>query len=342
MNLSNAEGRLWVRVICGFAVFAAVTVVLGHILWDWAIGPTGVDESTLVIEKGFSGAEIAVILEEHGLIRHSLLFRIRLRMLELQSGIRAGEYRLGGELALDEIIYRLIQGVPEQGTRVMIPEGSRYSAIAGILDRAGVVCALEFMKVCANPSLLNRDIPELKNTDSLEGYLFPDTYSFLPDSSAAATAGAMVDNLFDRLPKNWRELCADKGMSLHELLTLASIVEMEAALDRERPLIAGVFLNRLNRGMKLESCATVQYALGHTKERLLYADLAVESEYNTYMHEGLPPGPIASPGISSIRAVLDPEETEKLFFVARGDGSHVFSRTLRAHQRAVREIRSNR
>jgi len=175
--------------------------------------------------------------------------------------------------------------------------------------------------------------------ESLEGYLLPETYEFAYGTAAEDLVRRMVEELDRQFVKPNADAIAASKLSLHEIVTLASLVEREAKVAADRAKIAGVLTNRLSRGMKLQCDATVQYALGEHKPRLTFADLKVDSPYNTYLHAGLPPGPIACPGIASLRAALQPERTDALFYVARPDGSHVFTRTYEEHLAAIAQIR---
>jgi UPF0755 protein len=183
-----------------------------------------------------------------------------------------------------------------------------------------------------------REIP----APSLEGYLFPDTYR-VPWGAGAPDIVRQMLSRTDEAFAAYLDRCAAMGWTPHEVLTMASIIEAEARVGEERSLISAVYHNRLRRGMRLEADPTVAYAMGGYRGRLLYRDLEIDSPYNTYRNGGLPPGPICSPGAASIRAALYPDpDSDALYFVARGDGSHVFSRTLEEHERAVRAARRAR
>jgi UPF0755 protein len=195
----------------------------------------------------------------------------------------------------------------------------------------------EFMNVVKDPEFLaSMSIP------GMEGYLFPETYEFADSLSASEILSRITATGRQVMTPGWMDSCAAVGLDPEQAVVLASIVEREGKDDSELSLISGVFLLRLRRGMRLESCATVQYALGEVRERLLYSDLEVESPYNTYRHQGLPPGAICSPGPASLRAVASPDTTEGyLFFVSREDGSgqHLFARTSREHSMNIESVR---
>jgi len=277
-------------------------------------------------------------LEQKGLIRHR-------RWLEFYSGLRGfdrrikrGTYSFAGRLRPVDILRKLVAG-EVMTVRVTVPEGFTVKQIASLLARTAGVDSAAFDSLASQPSLARAygfDAP------GLEGFLFPDTYLVPWGAGPREVIEAMVhrfEEVFsDTLERRAREL----GMSREEAVTLASIVEAEARLPRERSLISAVYHNRLRRRMKLEADPTVAYALGGKRE-LTRKDLAVDSPYNTYLHRGLPPGPICSPGEASLRAALYPDSTSRaLYFVARGDGGHIFSNTLTEHLSAVRKARARR
>lgn len=216
--------------------------------------------------------------------------------------------------------------------RFTVPEGLHLRQVASLLQDRGVVDQQSFMRSCRSTDIIKRyGIP----FDTVEGFLFPDTYLVAGGLDAEEIVEIMVERFFERLDEIKPPPYTDQ--ELEEAVTIASLVEREAVIDEERPLIAAVFYNRLAQNKRLESCATVQYILGKTKERLLHSDLRTPSPYNTYLHVGLPPGPIANPGAASLRAALFPAEVDYLFFVSRGNGTHHFSSTYEEHLRAIRK-----
>jgi UPF0755 protein len=240
-----------------------------------------------------------------------------------------------------QIVQVLLEGrVIEES--LLVPEGYQLKQIEKVFVGAGICDADTFWDTVANARF---DYPFLDGLEAgekrLEGYLFPDTYRIDRGMPAERVMNMMLrrfDEIYQTMPEN------NTGLTENQIVILASIVENEIKLDEERPLAASVFLNRLRQGMKLESCATIQYHYDVKKPRLLYSDLEIESPYNTYKYPGLPPGPISSPGAASIQAVFEAPETDYLFFVAKNDGSggHVFSRTLSEHNRAQWTLRSGR
>ena len=218
-----------------------------------------------------------------------------------------------------------------EGTRA-----GKAAAVASALARQGIVDSTRFVQLSEDRTFtasLGIDEP------TLEGYLFPETYFFSMESDEEAVIRRLVKQFHQFMNDDALARLDTIGLSIHQMVTLASIVEREAQDADERPLIAGVFLRRLSLNRRLESCATVEYALGVHKKRLTNADLRVKSPFNTYRHRGLPPAPIGSPGKAALIASLYPKKTEYLYFVARGDGTHIFSRTNVEHEAAKRQVR---
>jgi UPF0755 protein len=282
-----------------------------------------------------SARRIGHLLQTQGLIRSAGIFALAVRLQGLEHQLRAGTYRLDGTRSTVAIVHQLVEAqvIIE---RITIPEGLTRQQVAGLLSRRGLADSTRFLALTEDPVLLDRlgvDAP------TLEGYLFPETYFFDAGTPETAVIERMVDEFHAVFADSLRDRLAEIGFSLHEAVTLASIVEGEAMLEEERPIISGVFLRRLQLNRRLESCATVEYALGFHKKRLTSEDLLVDSPYNTYQHQGLPPGPIGNPGRAAILATLYPADTDYLYFVARGDGTHIFSRTNQEHAKAKQTIR---
>lgn len=293
-------------------------------------------EATVVfVQPGMSLSHIAAWLEQEGLIRNARWFKAYARYREVDSKIKVGRYSLASGQTVDEILETLVSG--EGGTeRVTIPEGLTINRIAVILHEKIDIDSTLFISLATDPDFaaeLGIEAP------GLEGYLFPNTYKFYRGIAPDLVIGEMT-GLFHKImsPEN-REKAKKLEMSIHEIMTLASIIEGEAQLASERNTISGVFHNRLQSGRRLESCATVQYVLGEPKAVLLDKDLKIPSPYNTYLHAGLPPGPISSPGAAAIEAALNPSDVPYLYFVARGDGGHIFSRSNREHVNAKNRIK---
>ena len=288
------------------------------------------------VPTGSNSRALARMLKRDKLIRSELAFRILARYRGTDRRLHAGIYLLKDNMALWDILNAFEKG-DVFFVSWTVPEGLTVSAIAGLWEESGFGTAKAFREAAESPRLLKRSgIPE---NASVEGYLFPNTYYF----AKGATAEKVVEMMLDEFKKQWIEAfdteANDLGRTQHEIVTLASIIEKEGQSKSEKPRIASVFHNRLKRGWRLQADPTVLYALGNPERLLTKADLRVDSPYNTYVYKGLPPGPIASPGIDSIIAALRPEKTNYLYFVAIGDGKHHFSKTLSEHNRMVRKMR---
>lgn len=251
--------------------------------------------------------------------------------------IRPNRYRLpvgtGERRAL-----KLLSGEEPALVMVTVPEGYTMNRVAAKLEERAICRADSFLAVCADTNLLRESGV---SASTAEGYLFPETYEFLTGSQPSEVVRRMLRQFFSVLSELRASLPAPRPPSLapSQAVILASIVEREARMPEEFPRIAGVFVNRLRRRLPLQSCATVEYLLSERKGRLSVDDTKIESPYNTYLHVGLPPGPICNPGRRALAAALNPERNDYLFFVARGDGTHSFSRTLAEHAAAMHRAR---
>lgn len=329
---------------------------------DWGLGlylflrrgdlerPAGTDATpvTFTIHPGQSVMEVAQALEEAGLIRDAFLFRAYVRYHGLDREIEAGEYTLNKTMTIPQIVEALRSGRQAEWT-VRVREGLRLEEVAEAIAAQTHLSAQAILEAARDGLRWRRDFPFLADLPpgaTLEGYLFPDTYRLARDATAEAMIRRMLENFGRKVTSEKIAGARARGLSLHQVITLASIVEREAVLPEERPLIASVYLNRLTAGMKLDADPTVQYALGYQpdqktwwKSPLMLEDLQVDSPYNTYRYPGLPPGPIANPGLASIEAVLNPAETDYFYFMAdciKKDGSHWFARTHEEHLRNFR------
>ena len=323
------------------AVLAVASTAAGVAVWGLLLpvrtGPLAAGR-IVEVPAGASAREVGALLQEQGLVRSGLAFAVLARAWGLDRQLQAGFYRLRPDLSVSEIV-RLLAAGAVAVEEVTIPEGYTIRSIAALLERKGLVDAARFVELASDDRWLFGDQrPFEKPPGSLEGYLFPDTYRFVRGQSEQSIIRRMVARFAERLLPLYRELGAQSNLSLHEAVVLASIVEKEAVVDWERPLIASVFHNRLRRGQPLQADPTLMYVLDPPPRRLLRAHLSIDSPYNTYRYRGLPPTPIASPGEASFRAALQPARTPYLYFVARGDGTHIFSRTFTEHIRARRGL----
>lgn len=302
------------------------------------------------VPMGSSPAEVASILEEEGVISSALVFRLYARYTEADQNFQAGTYVFQGDLSMKDIAHMLEEGVIyKEGTRFTIPEGFNVKQIASRLENHGLAEQEEFLRLCSayeNPQFSFLEEIPLGTNYKLEGYLFPETYEVSNDVSEEEIIKMMLAQFDNYFNDEHRARANELGLSMHQVVTLASLVEKEARVIEEMPLIARVFYNRLASESypHLQSCATVQYVLGEVKPRLTYGDLQVESPYNTYLNPDLPPGPIASPGPSALKASLYPADADYLYFVYKEDGSgeHYFSETLQEHNYHREQARKNR
>lgn len=330
--MTRAGKVVAVLVLALLAVATAAGLALG---WAWQKlhrpFPAATDVPLEVrIPAGAGGAAILRQLEDEGILENADLARLYLVHVLDDPPLKAGNYRFETPLTVPEVIAKLERG--EVQTRsVTVVEGLVYAEIASALAGAGFGDREAFLAEMERPDRIIDLDPEATN---LEGYLFPDTYAFAEGIEESVIVDLMVATFRRRL----EEIVDPATIDVRDLVTLASIVEKEAQLDEERPIIAGVYANRLRRGIGLYADPTVIYALrlaGTWDGNLRRSDLAIDSPYNTYRYPGLPPGPIASPGRASLEAAATPADVEYLYFVSRNDGSHAFARTLAEHNRNV-------
>lgn len=292
----------------------------------------GAAPQALSVPPGASVASVAETLHSMGLVRHPLVFRAWVMARGDAARLKAGEYTLEGPLSLDQIVDLLVQGQVSRHD-VTVPEGKSLQDTAAIVATRGID-GKAFLAAAAEPALILDLDPRAKD---LEGYLFPDTYDLPARQEPSELVRRMVQRFRDVITPELPRV-AQSGLTLREVVTLASIVELETARGEERPRIAAVFLNRLKKRMLLQTDPTVIYAMraaGIYDGNIRKQDLGLDSPYNTYKYAGLPPGPIASPGREALLAVLDPAPVKDLYFVSRNDGTHHFSETLAEHSRAV-------
>ncbi len=330
-----------VTIIASVGLFiCSATVAGGGYLYYLSLPPDSSDSEPVAfrVEEGEPVARIASRLQEEGLLRSVLPIRLLSRFNETEARFQRGNYALQRDMSAVEVHRRLTTG-SQVLTRVTIPEGRSTGQIARILDRHGIAGEEEFRAAVADPELARElGIP----ADSAEGYLFPDTYHFPEEFPAELVVRTMAATFFrtlDRIAPEHRRL---EPQELHRRVIMASIIEREYITKEEAPLIASVFYNRLEAGMRLESCATVVYVMTEQQglphpDRLFYRDLERQSDYNTYLHAGLPPGPISTPGAVSLDAAFNPATTDYWFFVLRGPNAkeHHFSRTFQEHNQAT-------
>jgi UPF0755 protein len=308
----------------------AIIICGGLLWWNYAVTPVSSEpkETTFLITKGSSAGKIAALLEEKGLVKSSLAFKFYLQLTGVAGKIQAGEYTLSPSDSLIKIVNILLSGPDEKW--VTIPEGLRREEIA---EKFANTLGKEDKKSFVNEFL--------SLTKDKEGFLFPDTYIFAKEASAGAIVKKMTSTFDSKYTSEIEEGFIANGLTKEEGITLASILERETLSEGEKPVVAGILLNRLNADWPLQADATVQYVVGTTKctgkfdckwwEPVLKADLETKSPYNTYKSMGLPPKPIANPGITSIKAVANAESTEFWFYIHDGDGQIHYAKTIEEH-----------
>ena len=292
------------------------------------------DEVFVELPAGTSVSGMAQRLADAGVVSDPMTFRIAARLSGADRQLQAGEYRFSEPMSAFQVVTKIAEG--DVFTRpITFPEGLTIKEMAVVFEKGGLGSASAFEKAATNTTLAAGFDPGAR---SLEGYLFPSTYAIGRQGGADATVRAMVE-AFDRaFDPELRAEAAARGMSVREVVTLASLIEKETAQATERPIVSGVYHNRLKRRIPLQCDPTVVYALmraGKWTGNISKQDLQIKSPFNTYVYPGLPPGPIASPGRASIDAAIHPADVPYLYFVSRNDGTHVFAETLAEHNRNV-------
>lgn len=316
------------------ALAVVVALAVGFVLWLRSPYQGFQKEAFLNLTRGSGTRDMADMLQQAGVIRHGWEFLL-VRAIHPEATLQAGEYRFDHPASVFEVFSRISRG-DVYHFEFTVPEGSNLFDIARLLEEQGIFQAEDFLKVATNPALIEDLAPKAK---TLEGYLFPSTYRMTHSTRPIDLCRMMTQEF----RKQWKQL-SQGPREVQPVVTLASLVEKETGVATERPLVASVFHNRLSQGMKLECDPTTIYAalLDHRYKGVIHrSDLDSKNPYNTYQHEGLPPGPIANPGAGALEAALHPAETKLLFFVARpGGGGHQFSTNLAAHEKAVKEYRA--
>lgn len=330
-------------VILGGAVYGATVLTSFYKEYNNQVSKEG-EEVTITIEKGTGAKKIAKILKEKGLVRFEKAFLMRVGESEYGSQLKYGTFTLHKGMCIDDILETLAEGGKEEEqdiVKLVIPEGYSIEMIAARAAKEGLCIEEEFLEAANHLDydysfLEGVTIPEDANY-ALQGFLFPATYEFKKDVLAQDIVNRMLRAFQDNISSEDMQKVQDSGRSLFEIITIASIIEREAKLDEERPTIAGVIYNRLNMDMKLQMCPTVLYPLTegmYNVGQVLYKDLEIESPYNTYKNNGLPIAPICNPGLASIKAALNPEKHEYLFYHTDDEekGNHIFSKTYQEHE----------
>lgn len=323
-------------------------VAIGSLFLIYESGPydkNNTKDIIVDIPMGSSVDGVADILEENNLIKNKFVFKLSFKMKNNYSHMKSGKYLLKQTYSNSDIIDKLVSGeIYQEGIKITIPEGSTSNEIIALLVKNELGKKQDYEELIKMPSEFYDEFVFLNQKDikSLEGFLYPSTYYFEEDAKPKDILKEMLKLFKQNYTEEFEKKQKEKNLTLQEVVNLASIVEKEAILDEDRPIIAGVFYNRLEKDMPLQSDATLQYIFESRKKNMTYKDLKIDSPYNTYIEKGLPPTPIASPSIKSIKAVLYPKKTDYLYFVADVNGGNVYSKTYEEHIKNVEKYRKDR
>lgn len=295
------------------------------------------DSLGIIITEGDTVSSVVDLLYDEGIVNHPLIFKLVAKMEGYDTQIKPGAAEITSGMSYNEIL-ALLSEDNRNSEKLVIPEGYELKQIKELIVEKGYATGEEF-DAALNPADYDyrflKQLPEREN--QLEGYLFPSTYDIAEGMTAHDIINMMLSEFDEQFTDEFYSRAAQMNYSVDEIITMASIIERETDAETERAKVAGVFYNRINQNMRLQSCATVQYILGERKAVLSVADTQIASPYNTYMNDGLPVGPICNPGLECIEAALYPEDTDALYFVAGADGKHIFSRTYEEHLAAMSE-----
>lgn len=348
----QSEAKVVRKIVLVISILLLLLIVLissgGYLYIDSALKPVDAESKTLKkvdIPIGSSVTGIGETLQSHGIIKSAKVFKYYVK-LKNEAGFMAGEYQLSPSMDVPEIVSRLKTGkvMAKASFKLTIPEGKQLEEIAAMMAKAtkqkqedvlNKLNNIEFIKtlMAKYPDILTEEILNSSVKYPLEGYLYPATYPFYKQNPSVEEMVTAMLNQTRKVVLAYSEESKKKNLSVHQLLTMASLVEEEATEKADRKTIASVFYNRMKIGMMLQTDPTVLYAQGKHKERVLYEDLEVDSPYNTYKNTGLPPGPIANAGKASIEASLEPEKTDYYYFLATSDGDVIFTKTLEEHNK---------
>ena len=324
-------------IIAGILILAAIVLGVAINANNNKNLATG-ENIIITVEPGMTNADIATLLQNKKMINSPVFFRLQSKFARMERSLQAGEYEIVSGMSNWEIIDLFSKGQVRHKT-LTIPEGYTIEQIAKKIEESGLGSAEEFKKAAKDYAPYS--YMETSNNNVIfkaEGFAYPSTYYLSPGSAEKEILAIMVKEFDTQLTEDIRQKAKDKNISIRDLVNLASLVEKEAVFPEERPVIAGVFLKRLQIQMPLQSDTTIQYILGVQKKEISIADTKIDSPYNTYLYAELPPGPIASPSISTINAVLDPKQTNYLYFVADLEGHHHFTETYQDHLKEIERI----
>ncbi|MBI5184841.1 MAG: endolytic transglycosylase MltG [Nitrospinae bacterium] len=338
----SIKRTIWVLAGSVFFVSAMVLSGLFYFYQDVIHSPVSPSPGPAVIfliPKGASFSSVAADLKKNGLLPHPYFFDLFARRQNKRGSLKAGEYSLDSGMSPAQILDILTEGRSIQ-LSLTVPEGFNLREIADRLEKMGAGSAEEFLKAARDREILERHgVP----ASSFEGYLFPDTYNFSRGTREADILIQMAGQFVKKArTEDISRGVAESGLTFHEVITLASLIEKETGLEEEKSFIAAVFLNRLKKGMLLQCDPTVIYGIENFDGNIRKKDLKIDSPYNTYRYKGLPPGPIANPGLGSIKAALNPAPEKYIYFVSKKDGGHYFSSSLEEHNHAVAKYQLNK
>ncbi|MBU4344086.1 MAG: endolytic transglycosylase MltG [Proteobacteria bacterium] len=321
-------------LISAFISFSALSCLFLDLL-AYADKSANTDNSkkVVVILPGQNLSTTANYLNNTGIIKNPVKFRLLARIKGCDKKIKAGEYLFSSSMPPIQILKTMESGKVRL-YKITIPEGYNLKQIASIIAKAKLGTEEDFLRAATDSSFVHK---HGINAETFEGYLFPDTYHFPKDITPEKIIEAMVERFRSIFNRKWEKRANDLNLSIHQVITLASIIEKETGVSLERPFISSVFHNRLKKRMRLESDPTVIYGLKNFDGNITRKHLAAQTPYNTYIIKGLPPGPIANPGIKAIEAALYPADTNFLYFVSKKDRTHKFSASIKDHDKAVRK-----
>jgi UPF0755 protein len=323
-------------ILSAAAAAAAALLIAACAILFFPFRPGGPQSgiSDVFVRRGSTPRQVAAALKAGSVIRNETLFLAAVKFMGVSRKLQAGRYHFEGRLCNFSVIRRIKNGITVHMT-VTFPEGIQARRMAGILEGEIGSDAIRFMACVLDPETPRRlGI----GASSIEGYLYPDTYRFMSSATPEEIIRKMVVHFNEVFADSLKARAVQTGFSVHQIVTLASIIEGEAVLDSERPIISALYHNRLRKGMALQADPTIQYLIPDGPRRLLKRDLAIDSPYNTYLYPGLPPGPVNNPSRASILAALYPAPVNYLYMVANGDGSHSFSTNIQDHISAKRRF----
>ncbi|WP_304205458.1 endolytic transglycosylase MltG [Peptostreptococcus russellii] len=327
-------GRLLIVLVLVIGIAAGI----GNIYYrsaSKAVDPKSQKTVIVEIPEGSTAKKIAAILKEKDLIKNKRVFVSNVKNTDKAEKVKAGKYKFSQSMNNDQIIDKLIKGqIYQDGIKVTIPEGSVSTEVVDALVKKGLGKRETYVKLFRDPKQFSDKYKFLndKRIVTLEGFLYPETYFFKKGTSEKEVFDKMLSEFEKKYNSKVKASVEKNKLNFYDTVIMASIVEKEAIKDSERDRIAGVFYNRLDKKMRLQSDAVLQYALPERKSRVMYKDLKIESPYNLYLHDGLPPTPVANPGIKSLLAAANPEKTDYLYFVTGTDGENYYSKTFEEHK----------